>query len=149
MQTEKSNNTGFRSECPISSALDILGDKWTLLIIRDMAMRQKKTYSDFADSSEGIASNILADRLKRLESMGIISKSKMPGNKKTNIYALTKKGLDLIPVLVSFVLWSDKHLPHIAKEAKQFAKLLRRAPKEMEKGLRKDAKKSGKADGHS
>ena len=115
----------FRSQCPISSALDLVGDKWSLLIIRDLLFDQKKTFSEFAQSNEKIASNILSDRLNRLENMDIVSKGKLPGNKKTNLYTLTEKGIDFLPLIVEYILWSNKHLhQHISVEAKQFANAL-------------------------
>ena len=100
----------FRCQCPISSALDIIGDKWTLLIIRDMLFDHKKTFKDFSTSVESIASNILSSRLKLLEEAGIIRKDKMDGNQKSNIYTLTDKGLDLLPVIAELTLWSDVHV---------------------------------------
>lgn len=115
----------FRSDCPISSALDIVGDKWSLLIIRDLALVGKKTFGELSSSGEKIASNILSSRLKFLEETGIITKSRVPDNKKTNIYALTEKGLDFLPVIVEYILWSDKYLNHIAAEAKGFAAMLK------------------------
>ncbi|MEO1711917.1 MAG: helix-turn-helix domain-containing protein, partial [Bacteroidota bacterium] len=78
----------MRSDCTISYALDFFGDKWTLLIIRDMAMEQKRFYKEFLGSKEGIATNILSSRLKMLEELHLISKEKLPHNKKTNIYRL-------------------------------------------------------------
>lgn len=117
----------FRSECPISSALDLVGDKWSLLILRDMIFFQKKTFGSLAKSDEKIATNILSERLKRLEEMDIISKSIRQENRKTKIYSLTEKGIDFIPVIAEYILWSDKHLhDHIAEVARQFAKLLRK-----------------------
>jgi DNA-binding HxlR family transcriptional regulator len=100
----------FRCQCPISSALDIIGDKWTLLIIRDMLFDHKKTFKDFSTSVESIASNILSSRLKLLEEAGIIRKDKIDGNQKSNIYTLTDKGLDLLPVIAELTLWSDAHV---------------------------------------
>lgn len=103
-------NIDFRCQCPISSALDIIGDKWTLLIIRDMLFDHKKTFKDFSTSVESIASNILSSRLKLLEEAGIIRKDKLDGNLKSNIYTLTDKGLDLLPVIAELTLWSDAHI---------------------------------------
>lgn len=116
----------FRSRCPISSALDLVGDRWSLLIVRDIAFAGKRTFSDFAGSDEGIATSILADRLKRLERAGIVRKEKLPDNRKTNIYTLTEKGADLAPIIVEYILWSDRYLPeHITDEARVFASKLR------------------------
>jgi len=103
-------NIDFRCQCPISSALDIIGDKWTLLIIRDMLFDHKKTFKDFSTSVESIASNILSSRLKLLEEAGIIRKDKLDGNLKSNIYTLTDKGLDLLPVIAELTLWSDAYV---------------------------------------
>ena len=111
----------FRSSCPISSALDIIGDKWSLLIIRDMMFSAKKTYSDFSNSSEKIATNILSSRLSMLEGLGIINKRKKEGNKKTNIYSLTQKGKELLPVILEIAQWSDNNLnDHLKDGAKPF-----------------------------
>ena len=116
----------FRCQCPISSALDIIGDKWTLLIIRDMLFDHKKTFKDFSTSVESIASNILASRLKLLEEAGIIRKDKLDGNLKSNIYSLTDKGLDLLPVIAELTLWSDAHVrelnPNMTKVDYQYIK---------------------------
>ena len=100
----------FRSKCAVSSALDVMGDKWSLLIIRDMLFEHKKTFKDFSGSEEGIATNILSDRLSKLEEFGIITKGKLPDNKKANIYTLTEKGIELMPVLLELLLWSDKNV---------------------------------------
>ena len=82
----------FRSGCPISSALDVVGDKWSLLIIRDMLVKHKKTFKEISNSDEKIAPSILSARLKLLESYRLIFKTKVPDNKKENIYLLTEKG---------------------------------------------------------
>ncbi len=113
-----------RSDCPISSALDIVGDKWSLLIIRDIALQGKHTYNEFLKSEEGIATNVLADRLSMLEAFGILAKEDHPVSKAKIFYKLTEKGQDLLPVLMEIILWSDKYL-EIAPQAKEFAKMLR------------------------
>ena len=100
-------NNDFRCKCPITSALDIVGDKWTLVIIKQILLEGKKTFKDFSDSDEAIASNILSSRLKMLEKYKMIRKEKLPHNKKTNIYLLTEKGLVLTPTIVELTLWSD------------------------------------------
>jgi DNA-binding HxlR family transcriptional regulator len=100
----------FRSSCIIASALDLIGDKWSLLIVRDMLMHKKTTYKEIASSGEGIATNLLSTRLKLLLSLDVITKRKLPGNKKENIYLLTEKGIDLAPLILEIVLWSDKHV---------------------------------------
>lgn len=100
----------FRSSCLIASALDLIGDKWSLLIVRDMLMHQKKTFKEFASSDEKVATNLLSSRLKLLESLDVISKRKLNSNKKENIYLLTDKGIDLAPLIMELVLWSDKYI---------------------------------------
>lgn len=98
-----------RSDCPLSCSLDIWGDKWSLLIIRDMIFLNKKTYGDFLKSDEGIATNILASRLQGLEESKIIEKTDHPDSKAKILYRLTQKGIDLLPILVEIYLWSDKY----------------------------------------
>lgn len=98
-----------RSTCPISTTLDILGDKWTLLIIRDLMFKGKRTYGEFLQSEEKIATNILADRLLILEKNGIVEKRAFPGNKVKYLYQLTSKGIDLMPILFEIILWGDEY----------------------------------------
>lgn len=98
-----------RSDCPISFALDIFGDKWSLLVIRDLAFKNKQYYVEFLKSGEGVATNILADRLNTLEMSGIIQKEKDPKHASKLIYSLTTKGKDLIPTLVDIIVWSAKY----------------------------------------
>jgi DNA-binding HxlR family transcriptional regulator len=100
----------FRSGCPLASTLDIVGDKWSLLIVRDMLLQGKKTFKDFSISPEGIAPGILSSRLKWLEENELITKQKLPDNKKENIYLLTEKGIELAPIITEIILWSDKNL---------------------------------------
>jgi|TARA_B110000091_G_scaffold17007_1_gene16070 DNA-binding HxlR family transcriptional regulator len=100
----------FRSGCPISSALDIVGDKWSLLIIRDMLVKHKKTFKEISNSDEKIAPSILSARLKLLESYKLIFKTKVPDNKKENIYLLTEKGIRLTPIIVEFSLWGNSNI---------------------------------------
>lgn len=113
-----------RSDCPISCSLDIWGDKWSLLIIRDLMFNKKCTYGDFLKSEEGIATNILASRLKALEENEIIEKLEHPESKAKILYKLTHKGIDLFPILVEVHLWTEKYysipayLKPLIKEAK-------------------------------
>ena len=100
----------FRSGCPISSALDVVGDKWSLLIIRDMLVKHKKTFKEISDSDEKIAPSILSARLKLLESYKLIFKTKVPDNKKENIYLLTEKGIRLTPIIIEFSLWGNSNM---------------------------------------
>lgn len=114
-----------RSDCPISSALDIIGDKWSLLIIRDIMMNGKNTYNEFLKSEEKIATNVLADRLVMLESAGILAKEEHPESKAKILYRLTHKGIDLLPVLVELILWADEYLP-VDPAAIAYGKVLRK-----------------------
>lgn len=98
-----------RSDCPISYSLDFFGDKWTFLIIRDLVFEGKKFYNDFLQSKEGIATNILADRLKRLEAIGVIQSEVYEKLKTKKVYSLTQKGKDLIPILVEMIAWSAQY----------------------------------------
>ena len=100
----------FRCDCPFTSALDVLGDKWMLVIVKQMLVEGKETFKDFVEGEEAIATNILSAKLKLLEEWGIIIKTKRPDNKKTNLYLLTDKGLTLTPLLVELAIWSDTHL---------------------------------------
>jgi len=108
------NEVKMRSNCPLSFALDLLGDKWTLLIIRDMILDGKRFYKDFLGSKEGMATNILSDRLKKLENNGIITSKVYEQLKTRKEYALTDKGKDLIPVLVDMMVWSAKYQSDLA-----------------------------------
>lgn len=98
-----------RSACPINASLEIFGDRWTLLIIRDLMLRGFRTYKEFLSSDEGIATNILAERLQRLEAAGIITTSRDPEDRRKVVYRLTGKGIDLAPILVELVLWSAQY----------------------------------------
>ena len=100
----------FRSSCNIASALDLIGDKWSLLIVRDMLLVKKKTFKEFASSDEKVATNLLSSRLKLLETINVISKRKFERNKKENIYLLTERGIDLAPLIMELVLWSEKYV---------------------------------------
>jgi DNA-binding HxlR family transcriptional regulator len=106
-----------RSDCPINFALEIFGDPWSLLLIRDIVYFGKKTYGEFLASEEGMATNILASRLAHLEHQGILTKKLSPSDKRKEEYVLTEKGLDLIPVLVEMANWSAQHDPHTAAPA--------------------------------
>lgn len=102
--------TEFRCSCPTTSALDIIGDKWSLVIVKQMLLEDKKTFKDFTESAESIATNILSSRLKKLEEFQIIRKERLPNNKKINIYTLTEKGIELTPTLVELTIWTYKHM---------------------------------------
>ena len=99
-----------RSGCPLNASVEMLGDRWSLLILRDMMLRGFCTYNDFLHGSwEGIATNILADRLRRLEAYGIITSKPDPRDGRKSLYSLTRKGIDLAPVLTEMVLWAAAH----------------------------------------
>lgn len=99
-----------RSDCPISCSLEIWGDKWSLLIIRDLMLKKECTYGELQKADEKIASNILATRLQNLLENGIIDKKDHPENRLKILYHLTEKGIDLVPVIVEINLWGDKYL---------------------------------------
>ena len=99
-----------RSDCPISCSLEIWGDKWSLLIIRDLMLKKECTYGELQKADEKIASNILAARLQNLMENGIIDKRDHPDNKLKILYHLTEKGIDLVPIIVEINLWGDQYL---------------------------------------
>jgi DNA-binding HxlR family transcriptional regulator len=103
-----------RSTCPVSTSLDVLGDKWTLLILRDMVFGGRSTYGQFLLSAEKMATNILADRLAVLESQGLLTKAVAADKKSKFTYRLTEKGVDTIPIIVELVLWGTKYCPTIS-----------------------------------
>jgi DNA-binding HxlR family transcriptional regulator len=98
-----------RSDCPISCGLDVFGDKWSLLIIRDIMLRGKLSYSEFLQSEEKIASNILVNRLNMLEAEQILTRQVSPHNKSKFIYSLTEKGIDLLPIVIEMMDWGAKY----------------------------------------
>lgn len=121
-----------RSECPVSCSLDVWGDKWSLLIVRDLMMNKKCTYGDFLKSPEKIATNILAARLKTLEENGVIEKTEHPDSKAKVLYRLTQKGIDLLPIMIEINLWAEKYyeipadrkalLKEVKKDKEQYIK---------------------------
>jgi len=121
----------FRSNCPINQLLELLGDNWSLLIIRDMLFFQKISYGDFISSEEQISTNILASRLKQLEAGGMIEKRQSKQDRKKYIYLLTDKGLKLGPILAEMLLWGVEHSP-----------LTLPLPEKFINGLRKDRDKA-------
>jgi len=98
-----------RSRCPLNASIEMLGDRWSLLIIRDMMLRGSRTYKEFLACDEGIATNVLADRLRRLIDYGILTTHPDPSDGRKQIYRLTAKGMDLAPVLTEMVLWASAH----------------------------------------
>ena len=104
-------NNEHRSDCPINLSLEVLGDKWSLLILRDMVFAGKRHFREFLRSEEGISSNILADRIRKLMDEGMITKSSDPTHKQKAIYGLTEKSIALVPVFVQLGVWGSRHLP--------------------------------------
>src|SRR6266852_204106 len=98
-----------RSGCPLNASVEMLGDRWSLLIIRDMMLRGFRSYKEFMECYEGIATNILADRLRKLVAYGIIATEPDPADGRKVVYSLTQKGIDLAPVLTEMVLWAAAH----------------------------------------
>ena len=123
-----------RSDCPISVSLDIFGDRWSLLVIRDLMFKGGESFKDFLGAEEGIASNVLSDRLKRLETHGLIERRRHPDDARMQRYRLTGKGLDLAPVLVEMILWAAKHERTAAPPA--VVKLMRKNRARFLAGLR-------------
>lgn len=109
MESRRRSRAQRRSGCPISIALELLGDAWSLLIVRDLMFKDLGTFNDFLHAGEGIASNVLADRLARLEAGGIVTKRRDPADARRFEYRLSAKGVELAPVLVELVLWSARH----------------------------------------
>jgi len=95
--------------CPIAFALDTFGDRWSLVVIRDMLLRGYRTFSEFLECDEAIATNVLADRLRDLEEAGIVNKARDPENRRRILYRLTEKGADLAPVMLEMIRWSGKY----------------------------------------
>jgi DNA-binding HxlR family transcriptional regulator len=106
---KKKRRAKRRSLCPLNASVEMLGDRWSLLIIRDMMVRGYRGYKEFLKSDEGIATNILADRLRKLEAHGIIRTEGDPSDGRKQIYLLTAKGIDLAPILTEMVLWAAGH----------------------------------------
>jgi DNA-binding HxlR family transcriptional regulator len=121
-----SQNVNRRSQCPLNASVEMLGDRWSLLIIRDMMLRGFRSYKQFMECYEGIATNILADRLRKLTEYGVIEAAPDRTDGRKLIYTLTAKGIDLAPVLTEMVLWAAAHeetgnqaLVHLMKADKE------------------------------
>lgn len=98
-----------RSDCPVNYAVELFGDRWSFLILRDLAFKGKRYYVEFLHAGEGIATNILADKLATMEKEGIVIKQADPAHGSKFIYRLSRKGIDLVPLLVEFILWGAKY----------------------------------------
>ncbi len=124
--------TARKSDCPINFALQTFGDAWSLLVIRDLMFTERRTYTDFLHAEEAMATNILAARLKQLRSDGLIRKR---GAGRGAEYALTKKGLDLLPAMLELIVWSGRHDRRTAAP-KEFLAKIRRNPAQLTSELR-------------
>ncbi|MBL7901521.1 MAG: helix-turn-helix transcriptional regulator [Bacteroidia bacterium] len=129
-----------RSDCPISCSLDIWGDKWSLLIIRDLMFKKTCTYGDFLKSEEKIATNILASRLQTLEQNGVIEKLDHPDSKAKVLYKLTDKGIDLLPLMIEINLWANNYFV-LPEERKALIKEVKKDKEKFVKSWMKDLKK--------
>jgi len=118
---------GARSLCPIANVLDLIGDKWTLLVIRDLLFFDKHRFGDFASSLEGIPTNILTDRLRRLEENGILVKVPYSSRPQRYEYHLTPKGADLFPVLRAMAEWAGRYVPGVGKATPEMMERVREA----------------------
>lgn len=118
----KKGKGALRSHCPVNYGLEAFGDRWALLILRDIVFRGKRTYGEFLKSEEGFATNILASRLEHLVQEGILRRDADEADGRRDIFSLTEKGLDLIPILFEMVLWSAKH--DSRSEAKRIPRLV-------------------------
>lgn len=127
-----------RSACPISFSLDLFGDRWSLLVLRDLVFLGVRHYRQFLESGEGIATNVLAERLRRLERAGLIAKRRDPEDRKRYVYTMTPKGLDTIPILLELIVWGARYDPHTGAPA-EFVERYRRDPKGMVAELRRRA----------
>jgi DNA-binding HxlR family transcriptional regulator len=128
-----------RSTCPISTALDFVGDRWTLLVIRDLMFAGKRHFREFLQSEEAISSNVLADRLASLLESGIVSKAGDPTHSQKAVYSLTPKGLDLLPVIVAMSAWSQKYEPKTRRpEAVQLVQGGPKFQRQLEAHLRRE-----------
>lgn len=130
-----------RSNCPVSCSLDLWGDKWSLLIVRDLMLLKQCTYGDFLKSDEKIATNILASRLQTLEENEIIIKSDHPDSKAKVLYKLTQKGIDLLPLMIEINLWAEKYFT-LPVERKAMLKEIKKDKEAFIKTTTKDLKKA-------
>ncbi|MFT3664993.1 winged helix-turn-helix transcriptional regulator [Piscinibacter sp.] len=126
-----------RSTCPISTALELVGDRWTLLVIRDLVFAGKRRFREFLQSEEAISTNVLSDRLRALMERGILRRDDDPTHAQKAVYSLTEKGLDLLPLLVAMSAWTQKHDPSTRRpEAVQLLQGGPRLLKQLEQQLR-------------
>ena len=114
MKRTKGTRSPRRSGCPLNAALETFGDRWSLLIVRDLMLFGRHAFKEFLEGGEGIATNVLAERLRRLEASGLIACSADPADKRRSVYRLTAKGIDLAPVLAELAVWALRHEPNSA-----------------------------------
>lgn len=123
--------TAHRSGCPINLTLEVLGDRWSLIVIRDVMFGNRRHYRELLDhSEEGIASNILADRLRRLVANGLLTKAPDPGHRQRSIYSLTEPAIELVPLLAQMGAWGRRHMP-VSRELAIRAEILERGGPEL------------------
>lgn len=131
----------YRSDCPVNISLEVFGDRWSLLIVRDLMVRGFTRFQDFVESGEGIATNMLADRLKKLQRCGIVTGVKDEEDGRRVIYRLTEKGIDLAPVMLELLIWGAQHedtgappavIAELAKNRKAVLEETRRRWREMD-----------------
>ena len=141
MGVKKKVKPGWRSGCPLNASVEMLGDRWSLLIIRDMMLRGVKTFKDFLGGYEKIATNVLADRLKRLEAYGVIRREKDGKDRRKVNYVLTDKGIGLGPVMTEMVLWAAAHEQ---TENPGLVKMMREDKEEFNRRIREEWEKRQK-----
>jgi len=128
-----------RSTCPISTGLEIVGDRWTLLVIRDMMFAGKRHFREFLQSEEGVSSNVLSDRLAMLVERGLVTRAEDPSHAQKAIYSLTEQGIALLPVIASLSQWTQVHFPETRRaEARAFLEGDQAAIAEIQKALRRE-----------
>ena len=136
-----------RSGCPINLALEILGDKWTLVVLRDIALGDRRYFRELlTESEEGIAANMLANRLQRLMDYGLLTRSDDASHKQKRRYALTEPGIELLPVLAQLAVWGRKHLP-VSAHHERMARVLADGGPELWASLMADLRRRHLSDG--
>jgi DNA-binding HxlR family transcriptional regulator len=109
MNSKAEKPCDWRSKCPLNIALELVGDRWTLLILRDLLIKQFSSFKQFQESGEGIATNVLTDRLKKLVECGIIASERSAEDARVVTYRPTERGLDLLPVIIEMIIWADRY----------------------------------------
>jgi len=138
----KKEKKELRSHCPVNYGLEAFGDRWSLLILRDIVFRGKRTYGEFLKSEEGFATNILASRLEHLIDIGVLQRERHEADGRKDVYSLTEKGLDLIPLLFEMVLWSSQYDSRSeAKRIMRLVELIRKDNRKISKKVREQVKR--------